>query len=229
MSINNEKGKLILLVEDNEKIMRGNQRLFGLSGYETVAALTLEEAYEAVAQRKPDAIVLDIMLPDGSGLDFMKKMRNGEQSSVPILLLTGLSESEDIIRGLSNGGDDYLTKPYDFHILLARVEALLRRATRVPEVITKDDLSLNIPSGVATLDGKDLLLNKKEFALLLIFIQNPERYMDGAYLYEKVWNSPMTGNAQALKSTLTRLRIKLDGSGWTITSSRGEGYYLERN
>jgi DNA-binding response OmpR family regulator len=228
MTMKNGKGKLILLVEDNEKIMRGNQRLFGLAGYETIAALTLDETRKVMGRYKPDAIVLDIMLPDGSGLQFMEELRMGEQAGIPILLVTGLTAPEDIIHGLALGGDDYLTKPYDFPILLARVEALLRRAQRVPEVITRDRLSLNIASGVAMLGETDLLLNKKEFALLLIFFQNPERYIDGAYLYEKVWNAPMTGNAKALKSTLTRLRIKLVGSGWAIASSRGEGYCLER-
>ena len=221
-------GARLLLVEDNEKIMRGNRRLFGLAGYETVAALTLAQARAAIAGSRPDAMVLDIMLPDGSGLDFMAELRRGAHADIPILLLTGLTTPEDMIRGLASGGDDYLTKPYDFPILLARVEALLRRAQRVPQVISRGRLSLDIPSGVATLDGVDLLLNKKEFALLLLFLQNPERCMDGAYLYETVWNAPMTGNSQALKSTLTRLRGKLLGSGWHIASSRGEGYLLER-
>lgn len=228
MTMKTEKSKQLLLVEDNKKIMHGNQRLFGLAGFETTAALTLAEARASIAERRPDAIILDIMLPDGSGLDFMQELRESENADIPILLLTGLTTPEDIIRGLTSGGDDYLTKPYDFPILLARVKALLRRAQRVPEVITKDHLTLNIASGVAMLDTTDLLLNKKEFALLLIFLQNPEHYIDGEYLYEKVWNAPMTGNTQALKSTLTRLRTKLAGSGWNITSSRGEGYIFER-
>ncbi len=228
MTINNQKGKRILLVEDNKKIMHGNQRLFGMAGYKTIAALTLAEARTAINLQKPDAIVLDIMLPDGNGLDFMQELRSGEYAGIPILLLTGLGTQEDIIRGFTTGGDDYLTKPYDFPILLARIEALLRRSQRVPEVLTKGRLSLDITSSVATVNGIDLLLNKKEFALLLIFIQNPENYIDGAYLYEKVWNAPIAGNAQALKSTLARLRVKLNGSGWGIVSSRGEGYGLER-
>lgn len=228
MTMKGEKGKQLLLIEDNEKIMHGNRRLFGLAGFETAAALTLAEARASIAANRPDAIVLDIMLPDGSGLDFMRELRESENAGIPILLLTGLITPEDIIRGLTSGGDDYLTKPYDFPILLARVEALLRRSQRVPEVITKGLLSLDIAAGVAMLDGRDLLLNKKEFALLLLFLQNPERCIGGEYLYEKVWNAPMTGNTQALKSTITRLRTKLSGSGWNIAASRGEGYIFER-
>lgn len=228
MKTNKENKKLILLVEDNEKIMNGNQRLFGLAGFETIAALTLAEAQTSIVARKPDAVVLDIMLPDGSGIDFMKELRMGEHTGIPILLLTGLTTPEDIIRGLTAGGDDYLTKPYDFLILLARVEALLRRSQRVPETITKDCFTLDMTASVAMLDDVDLLLTQKEFAMLLIFIQNIARFIDGEYLYEKVWNQPQTGDGNALKSTIKRLRSKMEGSGWQIIWSRGEGYCLEK-
>lgn len=214
--------KLILLVEDNEQIMRGNERMLTRRGYGVVTALTLSEARKAMEAQMPDLIVLDIMLPDGNGLDFMSELRR--YSKVPVLLLTGLTTPEDVVRGLTSGGDDYLTKPYDFGVLMARVDALLRRAEQIPEKLTRDRLSLDVAAGVATLDGADLLLTQKEFALLLIFVQNPERYIDGDYLYEKVWKAPLAGDSQALKSAIKRLRGKLEGSGWSIEWSRGEGY-----
>lgn len=214
--------KLILLVEDNEQIMRGNERMLARRGYGVVTALTLDEAHQAVMAQMPDLIVLDIMLPDGSGLDFMAELRR--RSQVPVLLLTGLTTPEDIVRGLTVGGDDYLAKPYDFGVLLARVEALLRRAEQIPEKLTRDRLSLDVAAGAATLDGTDLLLTQKEFALLLIFTQNEGRFISVEYLYEKVWKHPMAGDSQALKKTLHRLREKIEGSGWRIEWSRGEGY-----
>ena len=220
--------KRILLVEDNEKIMQGNKRMLEWEGYTIDTAVTLAEAYTKLRENLPDCIVLDIMLPDGSGLDFMRALRESTNAGIPILLLTGLNAQEDILRGLKSGGDDYLTKPYDFPILLARIEALLRRSGRVPERITKGRLTLDVPSGIALLDEADLLLAKKEFALLLIFVQNPERMIDGEYLYEKVWNQPMSGDANALKSTIKRLRGKIEGSGWQIEWSRGEGYCFEK-
>lgn len=223
-----KKGKRILLVEDNEKILRGNQRLFEWAGYETDAAMTLAQARAAMKANRPEAIVLDIMLPDGSGLDFMSELRQSEHAGTPILLLTGLNTREDILRGLTEGGDDYLTKPYDFPILLARVEALLRRAERVPETIVKGRLTLDVAAGVASLDGTDLLLTRKEFALLLLFVQNPERLIDVEYLYEKVWKTPMVGDSKTLKTTIARLRTKIAHSGWRIEASRGEGYCFER-
>ena len=222
------QGKLILLIGDNEQIMNGNRRLLVRQGYETAAALTLAEARALVGPRRPDAIILDIMLPDGSGLDFMRELRANENYGIPILLLTGLTTKEDIVRGLTVGGDDYLTKPYDFSELLARVEALLRRTARVPETVVKDRLALDITAGVATCDGADLFLTQKEFALLLIFISNQGRCMDTEYLYEKVWKAPMAGDSQALKKTIMRLRSKIKDSGWRIEWSRGEGYSFGR-
>ncbi len=220
--------KRILLVEDNEKIMQGNKRMLEWEGYAIDTAVTLSEAYTRLRENRPDCIVLDIMLPDGSGLDWMRKLRGSTDAGIPILLLTGLTTQEDILHGLRSGGDDYLTKPYDFEILLARVEALLRRAQRVPDRITNGRLTMDVAAGAAFMDGTDLLLAKKEFALLLIFIQNPHRFIDGEYLYEKVWNQPMSGDANALKGTIKRLRSKIEGSGWQIEWSRGEGYCFEK-
>ena len=218
--------KRILLIEDNEQILRGNKQLLEWEGYEVSTAETLNEARSILSSKELDLIVLDLMLPDGNGLDFIRELRNSKNYIVPILILTGLNTNADIVRGLSTGGDDYLTKPYDFPVLLARIAAIIRRAERVPEAIAKDGLSLNLTSNVASLNGKNLLLAQKEFALLLIFFQNEERYISADYLYEKVWQAPMTGDSQALKSAISRLREKLKGSSFNIIWVRGEGYSL---
>lgn len=218
--------KRILLVEDNEQIMQGNERMLKRRGYEVITALSLAEARIAIQAQMPDLFVLDIMLPDGSGLDFMAELR--KYSQTPVLLLTGLTTPEDIVRGLTAGGDDYLPKPYDFGVLLARVEALLRRAQQVPECIHKGRLRLDVTADVATLDDTDLMLSQKEFSLLLIFVQNEERFIGAEYLYEKVWKQAMTGNSNTLKTTINRLREKIKSSDYRIAWSRGEGYCFER-
>jgi len=111
------------------------------------------------------------MLPDGSGLEFLSELRRAphDKSNVPILLLTGLATPDDVVRGLSGGGDDYLAKPYDFGVLLARIESLLRRAGQIPKTLVKGALKLDIITNRAFLDGSDMLLSPKEFALLLLY------------------------------------------------------------
>ena len=220
--------KRVLLVEDNKEIMHGNKRLFELEGYEVSCALTLAEARGLIDGRRPDIIVLDIMMPDGNGLDFMRELREGENSGVPILLLTGLTTKEDVLRGLKSGGDDYLTKPYDFDILLTRVETLLRRVSNIPEIIENGSLKLDVLAGLAFINGGDLLLAQKEFSLLLLFVQNEDKTMSAEYLYEKVWKMTLNDNTNALKNTISRLRNKIFDSGYTISAVRGEGYVFKR-
>lgn len=216
----------ILLVEDNEQVLHGNMRMLKRRGYDVMTAMSLKEARERMAEQKPDAIVLDIMLPDGSGIDFMHEVR--QFSQIPILFLSGLTTPEDIVRGLSEGGDDYLTKPYDFDVLLARISALLRRAGRLPEKITKGKLKLDVVSGQAYCDEINLQLTQRNFLLLLLFIQNEDKVLSVEYLYEKVWKSPLNGDTQAIKSAVSRLRKKLLDSGYTILAQRNEGYVFER-
>ncbi len=220
--------KRILLVEDNEKILKGNTRLLTWEGYIVDAATTISEARTFIDANRPNIIILDIMLPDGNGVDFMKTLRLSCAKDIPILLLTGLGSQEDIIEGLRQGCDDYITKPYDFPILLARIEALLRRAGRVPEYIEEGGLRLDITADVATFNNVDLLLTQKEFAVLMIMVQNTGRYIDSEYLYEKVWKAPFVENKNALKSTIKRLRTKLSQSNCIIEWSRDEGYIFSK-
>ena len=218
--------KELLLVEDSKEIQKYNKRLFELKGYRVRLAMSLAEARKELAERRPDAIVLDILLPDGNGLDFLRELR--DTNDIPVLLLTGLNEQGDVIKGLEQGGDDYLPKPYDFGILLARVESLIRRASILPEHITFGPLAINTISAQAFLNGKDMLLTQKEYTLLVLFIRNEGRNMSADYLYERVWGQPMNMNAGAVKHQVSNLRKKLEGSGFTVSSSRGEGYCFER-
>lgn len=216
----------LLLVEDNPRIQLANKDMLELLGYEVALAMDLAGARACLAASTPDVVVLDIMLPDGSGLDLLGELHR--RGGIPVLMLTALATAEDTVRGLSLGADDYLAKPYAYPVLAARVEALLRRARQVPERLACGRLSLDLAAGVATLDGADLLLTQKEFALLLIFIQKEGLFVGAEYLYEKAWKQPMLGNSQALKKTVFNLRRKLEHSGWRIEWSRGEGYCFQR-
>jgi DNA-binding response OmpR family regulator len=235
--------KAILLVEDNELIQQNNKAVLERNGYTVRLAMNLAEARKELANWRPDAIVLDITLPDGSGLDLLRELRGGNSQfstlhsqfpalhsqfqNIPVLLLTAMGGTKNTAAGLDAGSDDYLAKPYSPVEFRARVDALMRRAARVPETLVKGRLILDITAGAAALDGVDLRLTKKDFALLLIFVQNEGCFMSAEYLYEKIWKAPMAGSNTALKDAVKRLRAKIAGSACRIAWSRGEGWRFE--
>jgi len=130
-SLNIFKSGYLLMVEDEPVVQANNKMVLERRGYTLRQAYTLEEARALIAEETPRAVILDIQLPDGNGLDLLHELR--ENSNVPVLVLTAMGTPKDIIKGLEAGGDDYLTKPHDLQTFLKRVEALLRRASKVAE------------------------------------------------------------------------------------------------
>jgi DNA-binding response OmpR family regulator len=220
------KGKMILLVEDEAEVQKHNKRMLELRGFTTHTAMNLAEAQTFLAHTTPAAIILDRGLPDGNGLDFLREFRKTFQ--IPVLLLTGFGEAADVMLGFETGCNDYLPKPYTFGVLLVRLTRLLESAEAVPETIIKGLLTLNLKSLSAYINGVNILLTQKEFALLLMFVQNEDRNISAEYLYEQVWGLEMVGEARAVKFQISNLRKKLEGSGYTVLSTRGEGYCFER-
>jgi len=216
----------LLMVEDEPVVQDNNKKILERRGYRVRQAYTLAEARAIIAEEMPRAIVLDIHLPDGLGLDFLQELR--KTSNVPVLMLTAMGTPEDIIKGLEVGGDDYLPKPYDLKVFLVRLTALLRRASIIPEVLSIGPIKIDIASSKAFVNDIDLALSQKELSLLQQFIQQPEEMITAEYLYEKVWGQKMLGQDNALKVAISKLRSKLSDSGYTITASRGEGYCFER-
>ena len=220
------RDKLILLIEDNEKVQDYNKQMLEAKGFNINTAITLAEAWKSVKQEPPDAVVLDIGLPDGSGLDFLREFR--QSSNTPVLLLTGYGKDEDVILGFECGCSDYLTKPYAFGVLLVRLNNLLKNAERVQETITKGALSIDTVARRAYLNGTDLNLQSKQFGLLHTLAQHENQTLSAEYLYETVWGQPMVGNSQALRKAIYEVRGQLAGSGYSITHERNEGYKFER-
>jgi len=178
-------GKRLLIVDDDAPFLELHSQMLSRQGYEVRTARNAEEARKILTSSSPDVIVLDIRLPDGNGIELCGEIQSA--SSSPILFVSGLVEDEDIMAGLDSGGDDYLTKPFEFGVLVSRIEALLRRAARVPETVEKGPLKLDIAANQAFLNGTDMLLTHKEFSLLLLFMQREGRVMSAEHLYEKVW------------------------------------------
>jgi len=217
----------LLLVEDEPVVQANNKKILERRGYVIRQAFTLAEARAVMAEKPPDAIILDIQLPDGCGLEFLNELR--KKSKIPVMMLTAMGTPQDIIKGLETGGDDYLTKPYELTVFLMRVQALLRRAAIMPEALGIGNIRIDVASGKAYIDGADMNLQQKEVALLQQFIQQPEKMLPPEFLYEKVWGQKMmSGDENALKVAISKLRAKMTDSEYTIIASRGEGYCFER-
>ena len=229
------KGKTILLVEDNPDVMRNNKDMLTDLGVKVLTAETIAEArshlFPITCSPLPviDAAVIDIMLPDGSGLEFLKEIRNAksEISNLPVLLLTAKGETEDMLFGFSAGTDDYLAKPYLMNIFAAHLKALLRRSSKITDSVTIGLLRFDLITNQAFYKDNDLLLSPKEFALLFLLAQNEGKMISARQLYETVWKQPFEENS-AVKSHIFNLKKKLSAieSDFIIDSTWGEGYSL---
>jgi DNA-binding response OmpR family regulator len=215
----------ILLVEDNWRVQMNNKEILERHGYQVLLAMNLAEARAAIREQTPDAVVLDITLPDGNGLDFLEELR--ENSGLPVLVLTADQTPEKSSESLDVGSDDFLRKPYAVKELRARVDALMRRAARVPETVAKGLLKLDVVAGQAFCGGEDLLLTQKEFSLLLLLVQNESKTVSAEYLYEKIWKAPLGGDKNTVQVTVSKLRKKLEPHGYDIAIVRGQGYVFE--
>ena len=216
---------LVLLVEDNDGLNRSNSRALTMRGYDVAAALTIAEARLKLAEAQPDVILLDVELPDGNGIDFCEEIRG--KTTAHILFLTAKLEHEDMVRGLNNGGDDYITKPFHPGELLARIDAAMRRREmdkQPVQTIAKGTLTLDIMATRAFIGGDDLALTPKEFSLLLLFVQSEEKALNAEYVYETVWKEPLIGNKNAMQTAVSKLRQKLEPSDYGIDFLRGQGY-----
>jgi DNA-binding response OmpR family regulator len=221
--------KTILCVEDDLTILANNQVNLADGGFRVLTAENLAQVRELLSQESPDAIVLDIMLPDGNGLDLLQELREAG-SKVPVIMLTAWGEPKDVSRGLRLGANDYLSKPFDYGVLLARVEAMFRNAGQVPEIVEKGALRLDVLAAQAFLNGADMLLTQKEFSLLLLFTQNEGRTISAEYLYEKVWKLPVNDDKRTLQKHISALRKRLADGNYThvINAVYGVGYCFEK-
>lgn len=217
----------ILMIEDNLDILRANAAELRMENYRVLEADTLE-AGRALAQREhPDLLLLDILLPDGSGLDYCREVFG--QNAPRILFLSAMNTPEDVIAGLRAGGDDYITKPYLMQELLARIEAILRRAqigVPEPQTLRVGSLELNGTAGRAYLAGEDLLLTPKEGALLEMLLSRLGQFITSAELYRLVWGMEAV-DTRPIRQHIRRLREKLgENAPIFIESEQGSGYRI---
>lgn len=222
---------LVVLIEDNKELNIANCRALKIKGYSVLAAQNLLDAEKILSSKEPDIILLDIMLPDGDGMDFCKKIRR--KTMAHILFLTAKTEHDDVVKGLLSGGDDYITKPFHPEELIAKIDAVMRRrdmAMVSEKIIKKGQLSLDAETFRVFVGKEELLPTPKEFALLLLMVKSKGEFVDKKFLYEQVWKQPMAGDSSALRQNISRLRKKLEEvskGSMTITVSRNDGYGIE--
>lgn len=228
-----EKMKTILLVEDNKQLLNNNRRLLEIRGYAVRTAASAREAKDVLSTVWPDLIIIDIMLPDESGLDLCREIR--ALSTIPIIFLTALGGSRDVVYGLKAGGDDYLSKPFDIDVLVARIEALLRRLAYLkrPEaeqtVVVMGNVRLDLIPRRAYVADRDILLTPTEFMLLERLVQKRDEFIAVDEFFREVWATPLGRDSFPVKQRIYSLRKKLaEGgkSGVTIESRRGMGYCI---
>ncbi|MGH9200498.1 MAG: response regulator transcription factor [Vicinamibacterales bacterium] len=219
----------VLVVEDEPNIADFVRRGLIYKQYEVEIALSGNEALDAARDRPPDLVVLDLMLPDIDGVEVCKRLRAADD--VPIIMLTARDAVSDKVGGFEAGADDYLTKPFEFAELLARIEALLRRrsGTRVDETLRVGDLEVRPASREVTRGDREITLTAREFDLLEYLARNAGRVISKETLFERVWGYDFAVESDAIKVYISYLRKKLNANGEPdlIHAIRGAGYVIK--
>lgn len=223
------KGR-ILIVEDETDVLDANRIYLENEGYEVVCAINLKEAHNIVWEKPPDIILLDVLLPDGSGYDFCKEIR--KLTAAPIIFLTCMDSTDNIKGGFSLGADDYITKPYNMDILNARIAARLRSSNfQQGGIITLPPLKINLHIGKVWMNGKEIALSMKEIQLLAFFAENIGREFMPDEIYQNVWGEEPIASNNTVRVHISNLRSKLrlfDEAFFEITLTPSRGYSFIR-
>jgi len=211
----------VLVVEDDEGVRELVAYHLTRAGFHVVEAATAGDAWDALGN--VDAVVLDWMLPDEAGLDWLRRLRAGAMADLPVLMLTARAREVDRVEGLEGGADDYLVKPFSAAELVARVRALLRRAAPSHRRVL-GPLVIDVDGARATLDGEELRLTRREFELLAFLAGHPGRVFSRGELLDRVWGEDFLGTERTVDQHVAQLRSRL-GQPW-IETVRGRGYRI---
>ena len=221
-----EETMRVLIVEDDAKLAGLVRDGLAKAHIDVAVAATFPDGLEKSAQTAFDVILLDVMLPGGSGFDLCRRMRS-QGMMTPVLMLTALDAVDDRVRGLESGADDYLSKPFALRELVARVQALARRRpTLTPAVYQVTDLEVDLAARTVRRGGRPIDLTAKEFTLLELFVRHHGRVLDRATITAHVWDDNHDPFANLLEVLVRRLRRKIDDDfePKLITTLRGAGY-----
>ena len=221
----------VLVVDDEVNIAELLAMALRYEGWDLRMAHSGGDAVATARDFRPDAVVLDIMLPDFDGLEVLRRMR-ADGSDVPVLFLTAKDAVEDRIAGLTAGGDDYVTKPFSLEEVVARLRALMRRAgaqqAATSSVLTVGDLELDEDSHEVRRGGQDVTLTATEFELLRFMMRNPRRVLSKSQILDRVWRYDFGGKSSIVELYISYLRKKIDSLGPRMISTvHGVGYMLK--
>ncbi|MCY4726904.1 response regulator transcription factor [Nocardioides sp. STR2] len=222
----------VLVVDDEVNIAELLAMALRYEGWDLRMAHSGSDAVAAAGDFRPDAVVLDIMLPDFDGLEVLRRMR-ADGSDVPVLFLTAKDAVEDRIAGLTAGGDDYVTKPFSLEEVVARLRGLIRRGGTAAQadaghVLVVGDLTLDEDSHEVHRAGEEIALTATEFELLRFLMRNPRRVLSKAQILDRVWQYDFGGQANVVELYISYLRKKVDaGREPMIHTMRGAGYVLK--
>jgi two-component system OmpR family response regulator len=217
----------VLVVDDEPNIVDVITMALNFQGFEVESATTGAEALSAVTRFKPHLMLLDVMLPDMEGFDVAQRL-GAQRARVPIIFLTARDETQDKVRGLTLGGDDYVTKPFSLEELVARIRSLLRRSGDSEADSGRlmfADLELDEDTREVSRAGRPIELTDTEYRLLRYLLLNPRRVLTRAQLLDHVWEYDFGGDARVLETYVSYLRKKLDDPS-LIHTVRGVGYAL---
>jgi two-component system KDP operon response regulator KdpE len=222
-------GRRVLICDDELHILRALKVVLRDAGFEVEATATVREALDVASIRPPDAAILDLMLPDGHGVDIVRSLR--EWSEMPILVLSALGEEDEKVRALEAGADDYVTKPFGARELVARLNAALRRVGDGADepIVALDGLEVDLRARAVRRDGQDIHLSPIEFDLLRVLTRNRGRLLTHRQLLTEVWGPEYASDTQVLRTTIGRLRGKIERESSNpryIHTDPGIGYRL---
>ena len=213
----------IYIVEDDAEIRELEQYALESSGFQAEGFERAAPFYAAISKALPDLVLLDIMLPGINGYELLKQIK---PTGTPVIFITAKGSVQDRVQGLRAGADDYLVKPFEIVELIARVESVLRRAGKASSVYTLGDVTVDVESMQVTKAGVPVTLTRKEYDLLVLFLQNQNVALFREAIYERVWDSDFMGDTRTVDLHVQRLRKKL---GWQqrLASIHKVGYRLE--
>lgn len=221
---------LIYIVEDDQNIREIESFALKNSGYTIMNFECAKDFYHQLAEKVPDCILLDIMLPDEDGLEILKKIRSiPDTRKVPIMMITAKTAELDKVKGLDLGADDYITKPFGIMELISRVKALLRRSMNMEDekFLSAGDIFLDGEKHMVYVKDEPIDLTFKEYELLKLLIQNQGIVMSRDVIMERIWGIDFEGESRTLDVHIKTLRQKLKNAGTLIKTVRNVGYMIE--